>query len=91
MPASLYYAYVYSGPIITLMGATRVVSVFHVFWNIGLAPSSYGQGTEAASVVAFLVIVMTTIPLPFSTFLAFYRRRKASTNLEAPSKFYPWF
>ncbi|KAF0725179.1 hypothetical protein Ae201684_016331 [Aphanomyces euteiches] len=72
-------AYVYSGPIITLMGATRVVSVFHVFWNIGLAPSSYGQGTEAASVVAFLVIVMTTIPLPFSTFLAFYRRRKANS------------
>ncbi|KAF0725178.1 hypothetical protein Ae201684_016330 [Aphanomyces euteiches] len=40
-------AYIYSGPMVTLLGTTRLVSVYYVLWKIGLPLELHDCGTEA--------------------------------------------
>ncbi|KAH9100115.1 hypothetical protein LEN26_016166 [Aphanomyces euteiches] len=71
-------AYIYSGPIITLLGTTRLVGLFYFLWKIGLPAELYYQGTESVSVVSFITVLMSTLPLSFSWSISWWRRRKTN-------------
>ncbi|KAH9140700.1 hypothetical protein AeRB84_015090 [Aphanomyces euteiches] len=58
-------AYLYSGPLLSVMGSTRLVSLFYQLWGIFLPPDRRDQAVEGITATIAVSVLMCLLPLLF--------------------------
>ncbi|KAH9141243.1 hypothetical protein AeRB84_014560 [Aphanomyces euteiches] len=59
-------AYIYAGPIMSFMGTTQLVQIFHVLWSLFLPEEMKYQAIEGITATVFVFFIQACIPLIFS-------------------------
>ncbi|KAH9192000.1 hypothetical protein AeNC1_006033 [Aphanomyces euteiches] len=68
-------AYMYCGPVVSIMGTTRLIWLFYFMWSMLLPQALEDQAIEAITANAVLFIVISSLPIVFSRLATKWRHR----------------
>ncbi|KAH9112900.1 hypothetical protein AeMF1_012830 [Aphanomyces euteiches] len=68
-------AYIYAGPIISVLGTTKMAWIFYFMWPFFLPPEMSEQAVEAITVVSFVSVLMMTLPVIASRLFMIWENR----------------
>ncbi|KAH9144022.1 hypothetical protein AeRB84_012006 [Aphanomyces euteiches] len=71
-------AYIYAGPIISVLGTTKMAWIFYFMWPFFLPPEMSEQAVEAITVVSFVSVLMMTLPVIASRLFMIWENRQSN-------------